>query len=221
MNERKRRKEGKKNWKNQIIDEVIDLEIIASANEAYFGKKVRELGKEFPAFSREEISYFSGKINNFREVKIFFETYLLANKLAIENKDLILTLENHLETYTILKKYDKLLNWKQTVIDFSKTAQKNNLHLIHTFEISKLLKSAYLVSNFFDFYKENKELNIQEQVDYFKQSFEQRELYKTPFDMEQEKHKYPLSVLMQESYRDDPRDSSHFFEHAMSRMDRD
>ena len=221
MNERRRRKEGEKNWKNKTVEEVVDFEIIPSANKAYFGKKVRELGLKFPEFSREEISYFSGKILDFREVETFFETYIISNKLATKNNDILLSLEDHLETYNILKSEDDLLNWKQTVIDLSKTAYSNNLHLIHAFEVSKLLKSASLVNDFFDFYKVNKGLNLQEQVDYFKKSFEQEEIQKTPFDIEQETHKYPLNVLMQESYRDDPRDSSHFFEHAMSRMDRD
>ena len=211
MNERKRRKEGKKNWKNKTVDEVIDFEIIPSANEAYFGKQVRELGRKFPEVSREEISYFSDKFPNFQEVETFFESYSIANKLATENNDLILSLEDHLETYKVLKSSDNLLNWKQTVIYLSKTAHSNNLYLMHAFEISKLLKSFSLVNDFFDFYKENKRLNLQEQIIYFKKSFEHEELQQTPFDMEQETYKFPMEILMQDSYRDDPRDSSHFF----------
>lgn len=220
MNERKRRKQGKKNWKNKTVDEIIDFETIPSATDAYFATNIRQLGRKFPELPREDISYISGKILNFREVEKIIESYIFINKLASENQDVPLTIDNHLETYTVLKSSDELLDWKETVSSLAKTTYSHNLHLMHSFEIAKLLNSSTLVSSFLDFYKENKNLNLNEQIYLFKKSFLEEEI-KTPFDLEQEKHKYPLDVLMQESYRDDPRDSSHFFEHVLSRLDRD
>ncbi|MAG39245.1 hypothetical protein CMO90_04125 [Candidatus Woesearchaeota archaeon] len=209
--------------KNDFLDEEkLDSLAICRAEVEHYADQIQKL-MEYN-LSLDDVRYVTNNLLDFDNSIDLLSGYIRSKKLlsngVLDPTDL--TIKDHLGLFKTLKENNSLIgDWIQTIDYLVDVAHKKDLYLSHTFCIASKLENPLLVSDFFDFFKYNKNMNLDDHLTLYKKNLKLNAyngVLENYFDEEQKIHLVSEDKLFQEGYRDDWKDGCHVFEHAASRF---
>lgn len=211
----------------------------------YFTRKVAELSDKWSSkgVTTDEILKVSKTLHDFEKVEDFISGYVVAKENTYDKVEV--SIDNQLNIYNSIETDGK--PWQNLVSLLADTTERWNAHLIHGFVLAQELGSYDKIAGFLDYNEKveqraaktsNPTPSIHDQLDNYQRRFDlervleairpedsltsfksaDEQIYKL---FEQEQNRFSLSgeQLNQGYYRDDFRDSAHFYEHAATRFE--